>query len=170
MDWIPNREAIQWFLERAWPKIHQSSPEFEFYFAGRKMPDEFKAMNIPGVHCLDEVPSAEDFIADKKILIVPIWTGGGIRVKILEAMAAGKVVITTSSGIKGIEAKAGKHFLLARKPEDFERAVKWCLEHKPEAETMAAKARELVKEKYEQGKVIGDIITELETLLAARKR
>lgn len=170
MDWIPNRESIQWFLDRAWPKIHREMPDFEFYFAGRKMPEEFKSLKLPGVHCLDEVQSAEDFIADKKILIVPIWTGGGIRVKILEAMAAGKIVITTASGIKGIEAKAGEHYLVARKPEDFERAIKWCLDNKPAAEEMASKARELVKEKYEQGMVINKVTNELELLLAARRR
>ena len=143
-------------------------PKFEFYFAGRKMPEEFRKLNIPGVHCMDEVQDAEEFISDKKILIVPITTGGGIRVKILEAMAAGKVVITTQSGIKGIEAKPGEHYLLARKPEDFEKAIKWCLDNKPAAEKMAANARELVNEKYEQGKVIRRVIDELELLLNGR--
>ncbi|MCW3121661.1 MAG: hypothetical protein JWQ38_1153 [Flavipsychrobacter sp.] len=170
MDWIPNKEGILWFLQRAWPKIRRSVPDFEFYFAGRKMPDDLKNMGIPGVHCMDEVQDADEFIADKKILIVPIWTGGGIRVKILEAMAAGKVVITTSSGIKGIEAKAGVHYLLAKKPEDFERAVKWCLNNKEDAQKMADASRALVEEKYEQGKVIGNIISELELLLTYRKR
>jgi glycosyltransferase involved in cell wall biosynthesis len=170
MDWIPNKEGMHWFLERAWPKIHASVPEFEFYFAGRKMPDEFKKLNMPGVYCMDEVASAEEFIADKKILIVPIWSGGGIRVKILEAMAAGKVVITTSSGIKGIEAKPGEHYLLARKPQDFEKAIKWCLDNKQAAERMAENARELVIEKYNQSKVIGKVIDELELILGASRK
>jgi polysaccharide biosynthesis protein PslH len=165
MDWIPNREGIKWFLDRAWPRIHRSIPNFAFYFAGRSMPEEFKNKKIPGVHCMDEVHDADDFIADKKILIVPLWSGGGIRVKILEAMAAGKIVITTSSGIKGIEAKSGEHFLLARKAEDFEKSIKWCLENKDAAEKMADKARKLVLEKYEQRTVLKGVIAELELLL-----
>jgi glycosyltransferase involved in cell wall biosynthesis len=132
------------------------------------MPEEFKKMNIAGVHCLAEVPDAESFIADKKVLIVPLWSGGGIRVKILEAMAAGKVVITTTYGIKGIEARPGVHYLLARKPDDFVRAVKWCLNNKPEATAMAHKAQELIREHYESGKVMKRIINEIELLLAAR--
>ncbi len=167
MDWIPNREGIHWFLYHAWPRIHRSMPEFEFYFAGRKMPEEFKKLHIHGVHCMDEVQNADEFIADKKILIVPITSSGGIRVKILEAMAAGKVVITTSSGIKGIEAVVKEHYLLVKKSEDFEKAVKWCLDNKPAAEKMAENARNLVKEKYEQGKVIKSIIAELELLLGS---
>jgi len=168
MDWIANREGILWFLEKAWPKILTAVPKFEFYFTGRKMPEEFKKLNIRGVYCIDEAPSAEEFIADKKILIVPLWSGGGVRVKILEAMAAGKIVITTSTGIKGIEAKPGVHYLQARKPEDFAKAVKWCLDNKEAAEEMAQNALGLVKEKYEQGKVINNVIKEVELLLGER--
>lgn len=169
MDWIPNKDGVRWFLHKAWPKIRRSSPDFEFFFAGRKMPDDFKKVNLAGVHCLNEVKDADEFIADKKILIVPLWSGGGIRVKILEAMAAGKVVITTSVGIKGIDAKPDEHYLLAKKPEDFEKAVKWCLNNKAAAEKMADNARGLVKEKYEQSKVIKTITDKLEQMLKARR-
>ena len=169
MDWMPNNEGIHWFLDKAWPGIHKAVPKFDFYFAGRNMPEDFKKLDIPGVHCMDEVQSAEDFIADKKILIVPIWSGGGIRVKILEAMAASKVVITTPAGVKGIEAKAGEHYLLVQKPSDFTRAIKWCLENKQAADDMAAKACKLIKQKYEHGRVIQNIISELEVLLNNRR-
>jgi len=169
MDWIANREGIRWFLEKAWPKIHQAEPGFEFYFAGRHMPEEFKKLNIDGVHCVAEVPDADAFIADKKILIVPLWSGGGIRVKILEAMAAGKVVITTTYGIKGIEARQGVHYLLARKPDDFTRGVKWCLDNKPAAEEMARKAQQLIMENYESGKIIKRVTNEIESLLAGKQ-
>jgi len=168
MDWIANREGIRWFLEKAWPGIRSAEPEFEFYFAGRLMPDEFKKLNINGVHCEGDVPDAEVFIADKKILIVPLWSGGGIRVKILEAMAAGKIVITTSYGIKGIEANPGVHYLLVRKPADFVRAIKWCLHSKTAAMEMALKAQDLVRENYESAKVIGKVVAEIELMLKER--
>lgn len=169
MDWIPNRDGVKWFLDNAWPKIHKALPLFEFYFAGRKMPSEFKNMDIAGVHCMDEVPDADEFIADKKILIVPISTGGGVRIKILEAMAARKIVITTASGIKGIDAKPGEHYLLARKPEDFARAIKWCMDNKPQAQIMADNAYKLITERYEYKKVIANVISELEVLLGAHR-
>jgi polysaccharide biosynthesis protein PslH len=168
MDWIANRDGVMWFLKEAWPGVRKAVPSFEFYFAGRSMPEEFKKLNIPGVHCLDEVPSANDFIADKKILIVPLWSGGGIRVKILEAMAAGKVVITTPKGIKGIEARTGEHYLQARTADDFVQAIKWCVEHKDAAAKMGELARALIEERYDNKKVIGKVIEEVELLLAAR--
>jgi glycosyltransferase involved in cell wall biosynthesis len=168
MDWIPNREGMRWFLEEVWPKIHNAIPRFEFYYAGRNMPQEFVEMNIEGVHCVENVDSAPEFIADKKILIVPISSGGGIRVKILEAMAAGKVVITTPDGIKGIEAKAGEHYLMARKPEDFVRLVRWCLLNKEKAQQMAERGRQLVSTKYEYGSVIKTVIDQIEVLIKLR--
>ena len=169
MDWIANQSSIRWFLHHAWPMIHKALPRFEFYFAGRKMPEEFKKIRLSGVYCLDEVPSAEEFIADKKILIVPLLSGGGIRVKILEAMAAGKVVISTATGIKGIDARPGEHYLRVHKPEDFVRAIKWCLNNQEAAEKMAEKARAMVMEKYENSKVIKIVVDEVEHLLQKAK-
>jgi glycosyltransferase involved in cell wall biosynthesis len=168
MDWRPNYDGMRWFLHKAWPSIHRAAPKFKYYFAGRGMPDEFMDMKLSGVHCLGEVPDADEFIADKKILIVPLWSGGGIRVKILEAMAAGKIVITTSKGIKGIEAKPDEHYLRAHTPQDFAKSVKWCLENKKTAEEMAANARMLVVGKYEQKKVMKAVITEVERLASVR--
>jgi len=169
MDWRPNNDGIKWFLHKAWPVIHKAAPRFQFYFAGRGMDKEFLSTDISGVHCMGEVPDADAFIADKKILIVPLWSGGGIRVKILEAMAAGKIVITTSKGIKGIEARPDEHYLRAHTPHDFAKAIRWCLENKPAAEKIAANARQLVAEKYEQTKVIKIVTEEVEHLIRIRK-
>lgn len=168
MDWIPNRESVEWFLEKVWPRLHAAVPAFEFYFAGRKMPAEFLQQDIPGVHCMGEVDDAAAFIADKKILVVPIMTAGGIRVKILEAMAAGKIVVTTPYGVKGIEAKAGEHYMLATTPEDFVRAIKWCMQNKDKAGQIAARARDMVHEKYELRAVAGKIIQKIEEVRALR--
>ena len=165
MDWLPNRKAMEWFLNHAWPKVHKAVPRFEFYFAGREMPEEFSKLRLSGVHCMNEVPDAAEFIADKKILIVPLWSGGGIRVKILEAMAAGKVVVTTSTGIKGIEASPGVHYLRIQTPRDAANAIKWCLTHPEDAQKMADAARQLIAEKYERNKVMNTITASLEKLL-----
>lgn len=169
MDWIANQSGIRWFLHHAWPLIHKTLPGFEFYFAGRNMPEEFTKTRLSGVYCLDEVPSAEEFIADKKILIVPLMSGGGIRVKILEAMAAGKIVISTATGIKGIDARSGEHYLKAHKPEDFVKAIKWCLNNKEAAEKMAQKARAMIEEKYDNSKVMKIILDEVDSLLHRQK-
>lgn len=168
MDWLPNQHGMRSFLTKAWPEVRKAVPDFEFYFAGRNMPPDFQKIKGAGLHCMNEVADAEEFIRDKKILIVPITSGGGIRVKILEAMAAGKIVITTSTGIKGIEAKPGEHYLRVQSPHDYAQAIKWCLDHKSAAETMARNAKELIADKYEQHKVMRRVIDAVEGQMAVR--
>ncbi|NCX95424.1 MAG: glycosyltransferase [Chitinophagia bacterium] len=165
MDWNPNREGIKWFIAEVWPKLHKIVPKFEFYFAGRNMPEEFKEIKEPGIFCISEVEEAGKFIADKKILIVPITAAGGIRVKILEAMASGKIVVSTPEGILGIEAKADEHYLPARKPDDFVRAIRWIMMNREEAQKIADRARELIIAKYEHSSVIKKIITEIDDFM-----
>lgn len=169
MDWRPNQDGIRWFLHKAWPAVRKAAPSFEFYFAGRAMSSELMQTELPGVYAMGEVPDADAFIADKKILIVPLWSGGGIRVKILEAMAAGKIVIATSKAIKGIEARPDEHYLRAHTPHDFAKAIKWCLEHRQEAEQIAANGRALIMDKYEQGKVSAMIDEVARRLVSARQ-
>lgn len=148
MDWQPNVEGVKWFIEDAWPIVTQSSPEFEFHFAGRNMPQSLFDMHIEGVSCEGMVPDANDFIADKKILIVPIHSGGGIRVKILEAMAMGKIVISTSIGMQGIDAQHSIHFLLADDATGFANAISWCLNNRDKAVAIGAKAKSLISKNY----------------------
>lgn len=165
MDWLPNAEAIDWFLKEVWPGLHKAVPEFKFYFAGRNMPERFKSLPAPGVICMGEVQSADDFIADKKILIVPLHSGGGIRVKILEAMAKGKVVISTAIGMQGISATPGRHWLPADDARGFIEAVKWTLNHKDEAEEIGRHAAQLIAEQYSQASIMKKVINGLESHL-----
>lgn len=165
MDWMPNQEAILWFLNKVWPLLHKNVPEFRFYFAGRHMPPSFMQMNKEGVVCAGEVPDADAFIADKKILIVPLRSGGGIRVKILEAMAKGKVVVSTDVGMQGIEAVPGIHYLKANTAEEFTSKINWCLANKDKAEQLAIAAMELIKERYNNRMIMDDLSRKLRQLL-----
>jgi polysaccharide biosynthesis protein PslH len=159
MDWLPNQEAIDWLLKDIWPVVHHAIPDFTFYYAGRNMPDSYKQLNIEGVVCAGEVPDAAKFMADKRILLVPLRSGGGIRVKILEGMAAGKVVISTDVGMQGIEATKGVHYLAANTPHEFAEAIKWCFNNKQQAEQIAAAAVTLVSTRYNREHIMSEITT-----------
>lgn len=163
MDWLPNAEAIKWFLLEAWPLIHEKHPAFKFSFAGRNMPGEFYQMNIPGAVCYGEVADAQEFIADKKILVVPLHSGGGIRVKILEAMAAGKIVISTTIGMQGIDAIPGKHFIQTNTATGFSVAIDWVLSNKEQAINIGYEATCLIKEKYDAKNIQSQLINWLMT-------
>lgn len=148
MDWLPNREAIEWFTREAWPVVRRLNPDFRFYYAGRHMPEQLLHPSQPGLQAMGAVTNAEDFIADKKILLVPLLSGGGLRIKILEAMSRDKVVISTTTGMQGIDAAPGIHYLQADTAEDFARSIRYVLDHPAEAEAIARQAQELLQKNY----------------------
>jgi len=115
--------------------------------------------------CDGEIANADSFISDKKILMVPLKSGGGIRVKILEAMAAGKIVISTDIGMQGIEAKPFEHYLAANTPNEFAEAVLWCREHRQEAEQIAESGSLLVRKIYNNSSIMDDLTARVNTLL-----
>ncbi|OSZ78619.1 hypothetical protein CAP35_10315 [Chitinophagaceae bacterium IBVUCB1] len=168
MDWLPNQDAIHWFAKEVWQTVRAQNPDFEFYFAGRNMPDVFNAYNSNGLHCMGEVADAQSFISDKKILIVPLRSGGGIRVKILEAMAAGKVVISTSVGMQGIDAIDGQHYLMANTPQAFADAISIMLQDKIAAQAIAGHAKELVAASYNAPFLAGKLSGTLTALMNSR--
>ncbi len=162
MDWLPNAEAIDWFLREVWPALHREVPDFRFYFAGRNMPQRFKGLSLQGVTCAGEVPDASPFIAGKKILIVPLMSGGGIRVKILEAMAKAKVIVSTAVGMQGINAIPGVHYLEANDAPGFVAAIKWIMNNHTGAEQMGQDARLLVERQYMQSVIMKMVIHDIE--------
>jgi glycosyltransferase involved in cell wall biosynthesis len=161
MDWLPNKEAIDWFINDVWPHVHKTVPGFQFYFAGRNMPESYLSRSIEGITCAGEVPDADAFIADKKILIVPLRSGGGIRVKILEAMATGKLVVSTSVGMQGIDAIDRKHYLKADTPEAFAQQIQWAIEHKNEALAITENAKGVVSIEYDARQIAADLSQKL---------
>ncbi len=166
MDWMPNIEAVNWFVREVWPTVHKKLPSFRFHFAGRHMPKPL-CENLPdGVVCDGEVPDAAVFAADKKILIVPLRSGGGIRVKTLEAMAGGKLVISTTVGMQGIDAIPGIHYVKADTPEEFASSIDWVLNNKTEAEELTINAQQLVRKAYNQEVIMKQVVGFVQKSLA----
>lgn len=165
MDWIPNQEAVKWFLKEVWPAVHQKIPGASFYYAGRNMPQYFKDLNIAGAHCMGEVPDAPAFITDKRILIVPLRAGGGIRVKILEAMAEGKIIVSTDIGMQGIDAEDGVHYLKADTSAGFVDKLVWIYANKDKAEAIGLAAQTFVSDKYNSRQLMQTLDNKLTGML-----
>jgi glycosyltransferase involved in cell wall biosynthesis len=149
LDWMPNQEGLDWFLESVWPDLHRQWPQLSFHVAGRNSEAWRKQVGLPAVHMHGEVPCAKGFLNQHAVLIVPLRSGSGMRAKILEGMALGRVVITTSLGLEGIEATHGREVLLADTPSEFEAAVRFCLEQPQKLEAMGRRARALVETRYD---------------------
>lgn len=148
MDWMPNQEGVRWFLDEVWPKVHAQMPQLTLYLAGRKMPEEMLNMEVDGVRMVGEVPDAMYFIQSKQINVVPLLSGSGIRVKIIEAMSAGKAVITTTVGAEGINYTDGKNVLIADTPEQFVRQIQRCAESPEFCRELGRNAYALIAEEY----------------------
>ena len=160
MDWLPNREGIGWLLKTVWPAIHRAAPAARLYLAGRKMPARWmNRQDDDGVTIEGEVESAADFIAGKQINIVPLLSGSGIRVKIVEAMSLGKTVITTAVGAQGIDYTDGENILIANTPDEFARHVSRCLDNPLRCRQIGEAAARLVRERYNTGTLTEQLIT-----------
>lgn len=157
MDWIPNQEGIEWFLREVWPLIHARYPDFRFQFGGRNMPASFQTPREDGSEAVAEVPSALDFLSSQDILVVPLLSGGGIRVKILEAMAARKLVVTTSWGIEGIDAVAGRHYFLADTAMDFLEVFGRVVKEPEKAVEMIEQAHLWVNQHYASSRLMAPV-------------
>ena len=120
LDWTPNQEGLVWFVDNCWYTLNKQFPDLKFYIAGRNAPDwlisKFHKKNI--VYC-GEVDDAQAFMQNKAIMVVPLFSGSGMRIKIIEGMALGKTIITTTIGSEGIFSTHRKNILLAETKEQF---------------------------------------------------
>jgi len=120
LDWIPNQEGLRWFIENIWKPFKKKHPDFRFHLAGRNAPPAFeKYLMGTGITYLGEIEDANQFINDNSIMIVPLLSGSGMRIKIIEGMALGKTIITTSIGTEGINSNHNENILIADDPDSF---------------------------------------------------
>lgn len=150
LDWMPNQEGLLWFLSQVWEPLARKYPELELHIAGRNTPAGWEtklAGNQVFIH--GEVPDAAQFINGHSLMAVPLLSGSGMRAKILEGMALGRVVLTTSVGLEGIAARPGKEVLLADTAEQFIRQIEHCCLQGQQMESMGRRARNFVTAQYD---------------------
>ena len=123
MEWMPNQEAMAWFHNDIWPKVTRKNKEVKFYMAGKNMAESYNAWNTNQFVVEGEVKDQEAFKSDKSILVVPLKSGSGIRIKTIEAMLAKKAIVTTSQGALGLPIVDKEHCLIADNSEQFAQAI-----------------------------------------------
>jgi glycosyltransferase involved in cell wall biosynthesis len=148
MDWKPNIESVQWLLGKVWPEVIKKNHEVKLKIAGKQMPDDMRRYENKQVEITGQVADAVEFMRKNDIMLAPLFSGSGIRIKILEAMALGKTVITTSTGAMGIEAKHKKNILIANDREAFIREINYCIENRKAAAEIGINAREIMLKNY----------------------
>ena len=154
MDWMPNNEGIKWFLNNVWDIVHKRIPDAKLYLAGRNMPKWLKKIKKKNVVVVGEVPDAHEFVNQHNIAVVPLLSGSGMRIKIIESMALGKTVITTFVGAEGIQYTEGEDIVIADNVAKMVEGICKMYQHPEEANAIGIKARRLVEEVYDNKKII----------------
>lgn len=166
MDWLPNQESVNWLLEKVMPLVNMALPDTKLYLAGRNMPPHYLEQQWKQVEVLGEVPDAAAFERDKSILVVPLLSGGGVRIKIFQAMAMGKAVITTTIGLEGIEAQQDRDVFVADTAEIFVRKIVDLVEHPDRIAATGLAARKLMEERYDRKRLIDSLLARYRELMA----
>ena len=171
MDWLPNEDAILYFVEAILPLIKKQCPEVSLEVVGRSPSRKLQALaeREKSVRLTGWVEDIRPFVARGSICIVPLRIGGGTRLKIFEAMAMSKAVVSTSVGAEGLPVQAGENILLADTPGDFADSVVSLLRDPEERKRMGASARVLVQENYSWPKVAENFARALHDVLISFK-
>jgi len=149
LDWMPNLEGVQWFLKNVMPNLNG----IELHLAGRNTPKELLEMKIPNIVIHGEVESSVSFINTHSLMIVPLFSGSGMRVKILEGLALGRVILTTSIGAEGIHAKDGEHLFIVDSAADFIAKINFCINNPERLKIISENAKRFVTAHFDNLKI-----------------
>jgi glycosyltransferase involved in cell wall biosynthesis len=164
LDWMPNQEGLKWFLDGVWPVLRRQFPALQLHVAGRNTPEWLYRLRQKNIVVHGEVPDARSFINQHSLMVVPLLSGSGMRAKILESMALGKVVLSTTLGLEGIPARDGKEVFVADHPKAFAEIIRHCYQNRKILEHMGRKARHFVVEKYDSMSIAQQLLDVYESL------
>jgi len=155
LDWFPNQEGVVWFLEKVWDKLFSVNPGLEFHVAGRNAPLwlEEQLRSKEGVIYHGEIDDAHAFIVRNAIMVAPLFSGSGMRVKIIEGMALGKTIVTTTIGAEGIPVSDGTNIIIEDEPEHFAEKIDLLIKNKEFFDDIGQNAVKFVSQNFDNHKI-----------------
>lgn len=151
MYWPPNIDGMWWFIKEVYPLIRARRPDVGLDVVGARPPQELIALNGNGqnINVAGYVKDTQPYLERAGVFIVPLRAGGGMRVKILEALARGLPLVTTTLGCEGIAVEHSRHVLIADTPEDFARETLRLLNNRALADELGRNGRRLIEDVYD---------------------
>jgi glycosyltransferase involved in cell wall biosynthesis len=150
LDWRPNQEGVLWFLDHVFGPLLKEEPEIRLHVAGRNAPARFiKIFDHPNITFHGEVEDALSFIQSYSIMLAPLLSGSGIRIKILEAMALGRPVVTTTTGIEGIPAKNLENVMVEDDPHKFKDLLIKLIREPEDSARLGSEGRKLIVREFD---------------------
>jgi len=170
MDWLPNVDAVQFFVREVFPRIRARVPRAQFWAVGRHpSPSLIRACAVDGVHLTGTVDDVRPYVARAQLVVVPLRIGGGTRLKILEAWAMRKAVLSTAIGAEGLPATDGAGIELADTPEDLAARAVAVMSDPERALRVGARGRRIVEEHFSWPRVADCLLGAYETTLATAR-
>lgn len=158
MDWMPNIEAVEWFLSNCWKNVLKQVPDAKFVMAGRHMPQKLAKLKLPNVQVVESVKDSKVFYNEHEIMVVPLLSGSGLRIKLIEGLAYGKAIVSTSIGAEGINYTSGKNMLIADTATDFTQAVVELLRDDTKRQTLEQGALNFAEKECDNKKVVAGLV------------
>ncbi|MDB5118543.1 MAG: hypothetical protein JWQ79_4035 [Mucilaginibacter sp.] len=159
LDWLPNREGMEWFLDNFFKDLTEGDLPVKLYVAGSDIPERFDDYEALGkIFIQGEVDNSREFVNSKAIMIVPLLSSGGMRVKIVEGMAMQKCIISTSLGAEGINIKNGHNILIANNREEFFNAIQRCITDEEYCKELGRNARRLTEKEHDINVVTNNLV------------
>jgi glycosyltransferase involved in cell wall biosynthesis len=164
MDFRPNVDAVLWFTQEVLPLIRQAVPDVHFYIVGQRPHTRLDVLrDQPAIVVTDAVEDTRPYITGAAVYVAPLLTGGGTRLKLLEALSLQAPVVSTSLGAEGFAVMAGREMLLANGAADFAQAVVALLANRAQAQALGAAGRAFAVQRYDWRY----IVPQLEAVYAA---
>lgn len=165
LDWLPNQQGIVWFLEKVWGRFRRRHPDAHLSIAGRNTPHWLYKYADSHTHILGEVPDAQMFFHAHEIFIAPLFSGSGIRIKLIEAFATGRAIVATPIAAESLVYEEGRDLLIAEQPEAFADALSVLYTDRNLRLKMGQAARRLAEEAYDRQKLLPRLRSFYESLL-----
>ena len=150
MDWLPNEDGILWFVDEVLPRIHEQMPDVTLTIVGRNPPQRIQALATRDrrLRVTGSVPDVRPFMERAAVFVVPLRVGGGTRLKIFEALAMERPLVSTTIGAEGLPIQDGVHALIADGADRFAEAVLKLLSNAPQAATLARDGAAYVRSQF----------------------
>lgn len=149
MNWLPNVHAMRWFLRHVWPEVVRQRPKAKFYLGGKNIPDEFMNASLPGLTVVSEVKEVDAFMNLGQILVVPLFEGSGIRIKIIEGMAAGKAIVASPKALEAIEYLDKKNVWVASDAHAFIQGLIELLDNQSMQDELGREAIQFARQNFD---------------------
>jgi len=171
MNMFANRDAVLYFLDEVWPLVLAASPALTFYVVGQNPPAELlqRARQDRRIVVTGYVDDIRPLVRKSSVYVVPLRVGGGTRLKVLDAMAMGKALVSTSVGCEGIDVTPGEHLLVADTPPAFARAVLELLGSPARRLALGRAGRALVESRYSWGIVAENLLNAYRQAIVVRR-